>query len=80
MPGLAVVPVCLNADKARTQVHLINVQPPLMTGNVSVLVPAELARHPRRSAGALALLVGKALLERHGFSHTAGAEPEPVTA
>ena len=64
MPGLAVVPVCLNADKARTQVHLINVQPPLMTGNVSVL----------------ALLVGKALLERHGFSHTAGAEPEPVTA
>ena len=67
----AVEYVVANADKDRTHVHLINVQPPIMAGDVSILAPAELVKHLRRSAGARALRAAKALLKRHSVAHTA---------
>ena len=67
----AVEYVVANAHRAGTHVHLLNVQRPIMTGDVSVLVPAELVADQRRLAGALALRAAKALLKRHCIPHTA---------
>jgi nucleotide-binding universal stress UspA family protein len=67
----AVEYVVEHADKERIHVHLLNVQPPLRAGEVSILAPAELVAQLRRSAGALALRAAKALLKRHAFTHSA---------
>ena len=47
----AVEHVIAHADSARTDVHLVNVQPSIMTGDVSVLASAKLVADLRRAAG-----------------------------
>jgi len=74
--------VIAHADSARTHVHLLNVQSPIMTGDVSLLASAKLVADSRRSAGTQALRDAKALLNRHAFEHTSevvfGAVPEAI--
>jgi nucleotide-binding universal stress UspA family protein len=62
--------VIAHADSARTHVHLLNVQSPIMTGDVSVLASTKLVADLRRSAGEQALRDAKAALKRHAFQHT----------
>jgi nucleotide-binding universal stress UspA family protein len=66
----AVEHVIAHADSARTHVHLVNVQPPIMTGDVSVLASEKLVADLRHAAGAEALRDAKRLLSRHSFQHT----------
>jgi len=67
---LAVKHVIAHADTARTRVHLLNVQPHIMSGDVSVVASAKLVAHLRRSAGERAVREAKRLLSEHGFEHT----------
>jgi nucleotide-binding universal stress UspA family protein len=62
--------VIAHADSARAHVHVVNVQPPLMAGDVSVLASAKLVADLRRSAGGQALAPAKTLLNRHSFEHS----------
>jgi nucleotide-binding universal stress UspA family protein len=74
--------VIAHADSARTHVHAVNVQPPIMAGDVSVLASAKLVAGLRRSAGEDALNVAKTLLNRYSFQHTSevvfGAPAEAI--
>jgi nucleotide-binding universal stress UspA family protein len=78
----AVEYVIAHADRAHTHVHLLNVQPPIMAGDVSVLASAKVAADLRRSAGELAVRDAKRLLSRHAFEHTSevvfGAPAEAI--
>jgi nucleotide-binding universal stress UspA family protein len=66
----AVEYVIAHADRARTHLHLLNVQPTIMAGDVSVVASAKLVADLRRSAGERALSAAKALLDRHSLQHT----------
>ena len=66
----AVEYVIAHADRARTHLHLLNVQPTIMAGDVSVVASAKLVADLRRSAGERALSAAQALLARHSFQHT----------
>jgi hypothetical protein len=66
----AVEYVIAHADHARTHLHLLNVQPTIMAGDVSVLASAKLVADLRRSAGERTLNPAKTLLNRHSFQHT----------
>jgi nucleotide-binding universal stress UspA family protein len=78
----AVEHVIAHADTARTHVHLINVQPPIMAGEVSPLSSARMATDLRRSVGEQALRAAKALLHASGIEHTSevvfGATAEAI--
>jgi nucleotide-binding universal stress UspA family protein len=78
----AVEYVIAHADNARVQVHLLNVQQPIMTGDVSVLASAKLVSDLRRSAGEQVLHAAIALLDRHFFQHSSevvfGAPAEAI--
>ena len=62
--------VIANADNAATLVHLVNVQPPIMSGDVSAIATAGLVGDLRRSQGERALRDAQAALSRHAFRHT----------
>ena len=66
----AVEYVAANADSARIHVHLLNVQRPIMTGDVSVLASARLVADLRRSRGEQLLHAARARLARHCFRVT----------
>ena len=66
----AVEYVIANADSARIHVHLLNVQRPIMTGDVSVLASARLVADLRRSTGEQALRAARTRLNRHFFRVT----------
>jgi nucleotide-binding universal stress UspA family protein len=78
----AVEYVIAHADRARTHLHLLNVQPTIMAGDVSVVASAKLVADLRRSAGERALDAAKTLLDRHSFQHTSevvfGAPAEAI--
>jgi nucleotide-binding universal stress UspA family protein len=62
--------VLAHADRARIHVHLVNVQPPIMAGDVSVLASAKLVTDLRRSAGERILRESGRRLTSHGVRHT----------
>jgi len=66
----AVEYVIAHADRARTHIHLVNVQPPVTRDDVRVLAPARVVAHMRRSAGEEVLSNARALLNKAGFEHT----------
>ena len=78
----AVEYVIAHADRARTHLHLLNVQPTIMAGDVSVVASAKLVADLRLSAGERALDAAKTLLDRHSFLHTSevvfGAPAEAI--
>ena len=78
----AVEYVIAHADRARTHLHLLNVQPTIMAGDVSIVASAELVADLRRSAGERALNAARTLLDRHAFQHTSevvfGAPAEAI--
>ena len=78
----AVEYVIAHADRARTHLHLLNVQPTIMAGDVSVVASAKLVADLRRSAGERALEAARTLLNRHAFQHTSevvfGAPAEAI--
>ncbi len=53
------------------RVHLINVQPPVMAGNVTFFMSAEMVADMRRAAGEPALRAAKSLLDANHIQHTA---------
>ncbi|MCL4798862.1 MAG: universal stress protein [Burkholderiales bacterium] len=55
----------------RAEIHLLNVQPPLMSGDVGRTVTAEVVRRLRRTDGAKALERARELLERRGLRYRA---------
>ena len=66
----AVEYVIAHANSARIHVHLLNVQRPIMTGDVSVVASARLFADLRRSSGEQALRAAITLLNRRGFRHS----------
>jgi nucleotide-binding universal stress UspA family protein len=78
----AIAYVITHADPARTHLHLLNVQPTIMAGDVSIVASAKLVADLRRSAGERALDAARTLLDRHAFQHTAevvfGAPAEAI--
>ena len=66
----AVEHVIAHMDRNGTKVHLINVQQPVMSGDVTLL-SAKLAGDLRRDAGERALQPAKAMLDANHFEYTA---------
>jgi len=56
---------------SRAESHLLNVQPPIMSGEVGRAATAEMVRRIRRTAGAEALGPARELLERRGIPYRA---------
>jgi nucleotide-binding universal stress UspA family protein len=52
------------------RVHVINVQPPIMAGDVNFFMSARMAADRRRAAGERALRAARALLDAHRIEHT----------
>jgi nucleotide-binding universal stress UspA family protein len=67
----AVEYVVEQARRADTQVLLINVQPQIMTGDVSYFMSAQMVFDIRRDAGERALRAAKRLLDANHVQHTA---------
>lgn len=67
---LAVEHVIAHADSAGTCIHLLNVQRPIMAGDVSVLASARLVADLRRAAANGAVRDAKRLLDQHGFEYS----------
>ena len=53
------------------KIHLVNVQPPIMAGDVSFLMSASMVANIRRAAGQDVLDIASALLDAHYIKHTA---------
>jgi nucleotide-binding universal stress UspA family protein len=62
--------VLAHADRAQTHVHLVNVQRPVMAGDVSVLASAKLVIDLRRSTGERIVREAARRLAFHGVRHT----------
>jgi nucleotide-binding universal stress UspA family protein len=66
----AIEHIIARMDRNGTKVHLINVQQPVMSGDVTLL-SAKLASDLRRDAGKRALQPAKAMLDANDFEYTA---------
>ena len=67
----AVEYVIEQASRGDTHVHLINVQPPIMAGDVNYFMSAEMVFDMRLDAGERALRGSKRLLDANHVQHTA---------
>ncbi len=66
----AVEHVVTQMSPGDAQVHLINVQPPVMAGDVNFFMSAKMIADNRRAAGERALRVAKRLLDANDIQHT----------
>jgi nucleotide-binding universal stress UspA family protein len=68
--------------RAPPEVHVLNVQPPVMSGDVGSTVTAEMVKHTRLAAGEGILRRARGLLERTGVPYVAsvffGAPAETI--
>jgi nucleotide-binding universal stress UspA family protein len=68
--------------RAPPEVHLLNVQPPVMSGDVGAAVTAEMVKHTRLAAGEGILQYARGLLDRTGVPYVAsvlfGAPAETI--
>lgn len=64
----------------RTEIHLLNVQPPITAGDVTALVTARMVYAARRSAGEAALRAARLRLDREDAEYTAQVLFGPVAA
>lgn len=68
--------------RASPEVHVVNVQPPIMSGDVGPTVTAEMVHGTRLAAGEEALARARALLDRAGTPYVArilfGAPAETI--
>jgi nucleotide-binding universal stress UspA family protein len=67
----AVEHVIEQVSRSDAQVHLINVQPPIMAGDVNYFMSAKMVFEMRRDAGERALRGAKRLLDANHVQHTA---------
>lgn len=67
-----------HAPADRTEIHLLNVQPPIMAGDVTALVTARMIYAGRRAAGVAALRAAQLRLDREGIEHEAQVLFGPV--
>lgn len=66
----AVEHVVAQRGPGAAHVHLINVQPPLMAGDVTAFTPVRTVADMRRAAGERALQAARRLLDENDVAHT----------